>query len=106
MSNYILSKQADADLEGIYQYTLDNWGIEQFNLYREKINAALEAISKEPKLVQSKAREDLATGCRFYHVAHHYIVYRIGKKHIEVGRILHERMNFEEQVSDTVFLGD
>ena len=106
MSNYILSKQADADLEGIYQYTLDKWGIEQFNLYRKQINVALETVAKEPKSIQSKAREDLASGCRFYHVAHHYIVYRIGKKCIEVGRVLHEKMNFEKQVSDTVFPKD
>ena len=104
MSSYILSEQADADLECIYKYTLDTWGIEQFKRYCDQLNVALEFISKEPKSIQSKAREDLASGCRFYHVGHHYIVYRIGKQHIEVGRILHEKMNFEKQVSNTVFL--
>lgn len=103
MNNYILSKQADADLEKIYKYTLNTWGIEQFNLYREQINLALEFISKKPKSIQSKAREDLAHGCRFYRVAHHYIVYRISKNRTEVGRILHEKMNFEKQISSNFF---
>lgn len=94
MSSYILSEQADADLESIYKYTLDTWGIEQFKRYRDQLNAAFKFIAKEPKSIQRKAREDLASGCCFYHVGHHYIVYRISKQHIEVGRILHESMNF------------
>ena len=103
LAKYILSKSADADLENIYKYTFETWGIEQFHIYRKQINDALEKISKEPELINSKAREDLAPGCRLYHVQHHYIVYRLGKKYIEVGRILHERMNVEKQVSDDVF---
>lgn len=103
MAEYILSKSADADLRNIYEYTLENWGVEQFHLYREQIDDALEKISKDPELINSKAREDLAPGCRLYHVQHHYIVYRIGKKCIEIGRILHERMNIGKQVSEDAF---
>ena len=91
-------------MEGIYKYTLYTWGLEQFERYRKQLNTALKFVSKEPRSIQSKAREDLAFGCCFYHVGHHYIVYRIGKQHIEVGRILHEKMNFDKKVSTAVFL--
>jgi len=45
----------------------------------------------------SKARGDFLPSCRFCRVEHHDIVCRRGEHGIEVGRILHERMNFEMQ---------
>lgn len=99
MPGYILSSHAADDLEGIFEYTLLQWGEAQFERYREALALALEAVASHPTLPGSKAREDLSPGCRFYHVEHHYIVYREKNGRVEVGRILHERMNFELHVS-------
>lgn len=91
-------------MQSIFEYTLTNWGVEQFHLYRKRLNRALEAIAEDPMLIGSKERDDLLEGCRFYRVEHHYIVYRIGSNGIEVGRVLHEKMNFEKQISgETIF---
>lgn len=104
MSRYVLSPQADADLVGIYEYTLVEWGVKQFDVYRRQLENALNAIAANPMLSRSKARDDILTGCRFYRVEHHYIVYRIGADGVvEVGRILHERMHFEQQVTEHDF---
>jgi plasmid stabilization system protein ParE len=94
---------AAADLEGILEYTLLTWGEEQFDRYRRDLTLALESLAKNPLARGSKARDDLMTGCRFFRVEHHYIVYRASRRGIEVGRILHERMNFERQVGDDSF---
>ena len=51
----------------------------------------------------SKARDDLLEGCRFYCVQHHYIAYRIRDGRVEVGRVLHGAMNFEDHLSEDVF---
>ncbi len=64
-----------------------------------------EAVAADPMLAGSKARDDLLPGCRFFRVEHHYLVYRCGPHGIEVGRILHERMNFEVRVADEAFGG-
>lgn len=91
-------------MQSIFEYTLTNWGVEQFHLYRKRLNRVLEAIAEDPMLIGSKERDDLLEGCRFYRVEHHYIVYRIGSTCIEVGRVLHEKMNFGKKISgETIF---
>jgi toxin ParE1/3/4 len=100
---YALSPQADADLVGIYEYTLSKWGTEQFQIYRKQIEAALRAIAADPVLRGSRKRDDILPECRFYRVEHHYIVYRVADNLVQAGRILHERMHFEEQVSGDDF---
>lgn len=105
MSRYVLSPLAVADLEGIFEYTLLTWGEEQFDQYRQSLSAALESLAVDPFSRKSKARDDLMEGCRFFRVEHHFIVYRIAKGRIEVGRILHERMDFERQVGGDAFPG-
>lgn len=103
MSRYVLSPLAVADLEGVFEYTLLSWEEEQFERYRGAITLALESLAKNPSARGSKARDDLMKGCRFFRVEHHYIVYRIGADGIEVGRILHERMNFEHRIDGDSF---
>lgn len=103
MSRYVLSPLAVADLEAIFEYTLLTWGEEQFERYWKAITLALESLAKNPTPRGSKARDDLMRGCRFFRVEHHYIVYRIGADGIEVGRILHESMDFEREVGGDVF---
>ena len=103
MAKYVLSLQAEADLEGIYEYTLTKWGVDQFHIYRVAIENALKAVAANPMLLGSNARDDLVEGVRLYRVEHHYIAYRVRRKRVEVGRILHESMHFEAQVSDEEF---
>ncbi len=103
MARYVLSPLAVADLEGIFEYTLLTWGDEQFSRYRKALVMALESLAADPFSRRSKARDDLMEGCRLFRVEHHYIVYRVAENGIEVGRILHERMNFERQVDEDSF---
>ena len=103
MQRYVLSDLADADLQGIYEWTYDHWGEAQLHSYRAAINTALDAIANEPFLSKSTLRDDLALGCRVVRVEHHYIVYRIGAGQIEVGRVLHKRMDFQRHIADDVF---
>jgi len=100
---YVLSPQADADLVSIYEYTITTWGVDQFHLYRQQIESAIQAIVANPLLPRSKERNDLLTGIRLFRVEHHYIAYRVRTDVVEIGRVLHESMHFETQVSDDDF---
>lgn len=100
---YRLSLLAAEDLDGIYEYTFDEWGADQLHIYRSHINKALNEISHDPMRTRSKERDDLVEGCRSYRVEHHYIFYRVRSGRVEVGRVLHGSMNFEEHVSEDVF---
>jgi toxin ParE1/3/4 len=103
MREYRLSPLASEDLDGIYDYTFDEWGVDQVRVYHSHVEKALEEVTQDPIRLGSKARDDLVNGCRSYRVEHHYLFYRIRGDRVEVGRVLHEAMNFEEHLSEGVF---
>jgi toxin ParE1/3/4 len=98
LSVYILSPEADADLEHIYTYTLDTWGKRQLVAYEGLMGTALDAIADNPNLIGHKERFDLADECYLYHVGHHIIAYRQKNWTIEIIRVLHERMDISAQL--------
>ena len=100
---YVLSPQEGADLESIYEYTITKWGVEQFQKYRQQIEYAIQAIVENPFLPRSKERNDPLNGIRLFRVEHHYIAYRVREEVVEIGRVLHESMHFEAQVSNDDF---
>lgn len=100
---YVLSLQADADLESIYEYTITTWGVDQFQKYRRQIESAIQAVADNPSLPRSKERNDLHTGIRLFRVEHHFLAYRVRSNVVEIGRVLHESMHIEAQISDDAF---
>lgn len=55
MKTYKLSKQAEKDLTGIWQYTLETWSREQANKYLEGLLNAFSMIAKAPEKICSLA---------------------------------------------------
>ncbi len=86
-----LSARARQDLIDILRFTGETWGRQQIFAYRDKIDAALQAISRNPRL--GHRRSDLPGTHRAYLVSAHIIVYRPEKTHIGIVRILHQRMS-------------
>ncbi len=64
--------------------------------YRGKIDEALQAISQNPQLGQT--REDLSASFLAYTVGSHVIVYRARADAIGIARILHQRMSLAKHV--------
>lgn len=77
MGSFILSPFAEEDLEAIYKYTVLKHGLDQLDIYSGQIDAAIVEITENPMRQRSRARDDLFTGCRFYPVEHHFLVYRL-----------------------------
>lgn len=90
--SYELTRDADADLTSIVQYTLETWGDQQTEIYVRKLEACFCKLGT-PHVVQrrlSKAYEDLyVTPC-----GHHFIFYmlEVRDKPLVIA-ILHERMD-------------
>ncbi|MFN8892355.1 MAG: type II toxin-antitoxin system RelE/ParE family toxin [Betaproteobacteria bacterium] len=91
-----LSKKARQDFIDILRYTGQSWGPNQLETYRDKIDDALQAISRNPEL--GHKREDLPTTHRAYLVGAHVVVYRLEDQGIGVVRILHQRMSLARHV--------
>jgi toxin ParE1/3/4 len=99
MSAYIISEKAVFDINNIWIYTAENWSIEQADRYYNLILDEIEYIAQNLEMARSFSaiRKD-------YHcskVKSHLIFFRITKaKEIEVVRILHERMDIENRLTD------
>lgn len=84
---YILSLEADKDLEDIFDFTTDKFGQEQAITYLDGLENALQGLSANPKL--GRERNEIRKGLRSLNKESHVVFYRILKDHIRVVRILH-----------------
>ena len=88
---FLLSPRARQDLAAILQHTEEEWGEAQALRYRTKLEAALEKIGRNPDI--ASGRPDLPSQYRTLSVGSHAIIYQAKTNHVEVARILHQRMN-------------
>jgi toxin ParE1/3/4 len=86
-----LLKRAMDDLISIGRYTQQTWGREQRNKYLSMLDNGFYTIAQQPEI--GVACDFIRSGYRKYHVGRHLIFYRISTTHIEIVRILHERMD-------------
>lgn len=93
-----LTRLADQDFDQILDYTMVTWGESQFRKYRDLMFEASAAVTDDPFLVKSKARDDLYQGIRTFPVGRHFLIYRISQRDVIVVRILHQQMNLPEHL--------
>ena len=95
---YVFSKQAVIDLEEIWLYTVDKWSVAQADRYYLLI---IDEIDYNCKNINSgKPMGNVRKGYRATKVKSHLIFYRIVDDTVEIIRILHERMDIENRLTD------
>ena len=92
MSKYKLTREADIDLGGIWEYSYSQWGKKQARKYLSKLEERFITLAENPNL--GKRRYELAGSPMSYHYGRHVIFYRIANKGIEIIRVLHDSMDF------------
>lgn len=92
--DYTISEDAQEDIAGILDYTIDKWGIEQAVKYQLLIDTGIEKISNDPfsAISQEIIRENKVT-VRYLRVSKHHIYYTVGADMIIILRVLHQQMN-------------
>ena len=99
MPNYIISEEAIEDINNIWMYTAENWSTGQADRYYNLILDEIEYITDnfESARDMGKVRKNY----RYSKIKSHLIFF---KKHndktIEVVRVLHERMDIENRLTD------
>lgn len=96
MTRYLLSPRAKDDLANIWDYTTKRWGVDRAERYLRQIQAGIEAAVAEPKL--GRTCDDIRPGYRKYPIGSHVLFYRALGDCIDVVRILHARMDFEQHL--------
>jgi toxin ParE1/3/4 len=90
-SSFTLREAAQADLEDIWLYTFQQWGIDQADSYVQSLLARCEWLSQNPLV--GKKREDLKVGYYCFPEGVHLIFYTINQGKIDVIGILHQNMD-------------
>jgi toxin ParE1/3/4 len=93
MSRFVLSPRAQADLDEIWGYTAQRWGTGQAERYIRLIGAVIHALADQPG--RGKRCDNIREGYWKLPAGSHVVFYRHLHGRIEVGRILHNRMDFE-----------
>ena len=99
MARYRLTKKAIEDLNGIWEYTFDNWSERQADRYYDTLIDSCQDIADNPEL--GKNYRDVALDLFGFKVNRHIIFYRkLIDEPIEITRILHERMDLKNRMGE------
>ena len=98
MAKIRLSKKAIADLDGIWDYTVETWSEDQAVIYYRQICTAIQGLNSLPAFLE-KEYNVIKSGLLGFKVGHHIVFY---KKHqngsISVDRILHDKMDYQRHI--------
>lgn len=85
------------DIHDIYEYSVENFGVDVTNRYLDTINAGLSRLEAHPELLRSK--RDISHFFHFYAVGKHYLVCTQIEDVILVLTVKHAQMELIERLS-------
>ncbi|MEQ9346949.1 MAG: type II toxin-antitoxin system RelE/ParE family toxin [Thalassospira sp.] len=97
MPEYVLSKKADADLEGIYIYSCETFGTSRATDYFLSLRDCLNRIAASPHIGRDAGF--LHPDMHSHHHERHMIYYLIEGNGIFVVRVLHDAMDELRHIS-------
>ena len=86
-----VSPAAEADLADIYDYSYASWGGTQAAAYGDTLVTRFKWLAVNRPLW--RARDDLHPGLYGRYEGKHLIVFRDGGDHLQIVRVLHQRMD-------------
>ncbi len=96
-SRYLLSPAAHADLERIWDYTRDRWGVDQTEEYLRELQHAIERVAANPRI--GRACDEIRPGYRKLAAGSHTLFYRVTAEDIiDVVRVLHQAMDVDRHL--------
>ena len=96
-NQYRISKQAIADLNDIWAYTLNKWSKVQADRYYDLIIGEIEFLADN--FMTGKSAEQTRKNYRVTKTKSHLIFYKKTEKDIvEIVRILHQRMDIKKRL--------
>lgn len=97
LDHVVLSPRAQADLDEIWDYTEDRWGLDQAETYTRQLWKDITIVANRPSL--GRECTEVRRGYRMYPSGSHVLFYRHTEDGIDVVRILHERIDYERYIS-------
>jgi len=97
--DYILRLRAQNNLESIWRYSFETWGIAQADHYLRALITRFEWIAENPLL--GKPRDDIKAGYRCFPEGQHLVFYKITKQEIDIIGIFHQSQDVAIQLNDS-----
>jgi toxin ParE1/3/4 len=91
MAEYRLAPAAERDLEKVWTYTVQHWGLGQANRYIDIISTAFQELAQKPET--APACDHIRVGYRRHSVGRHMIYFKITTYGVVIVRVLHDRMD-------------
>jgi toxin ParE1/3/4 len=95
-AHFVLTPRARADLDDIWDYTADRWGLDQAETYTRQLWKDITVVAERPSL--GRDCSEVRRGYRKYPSGSHVLFYRLTTDGIDIVRILHERMDYERHI--------
>ena len=92
MASYVLSGQADADIEAIAEDSLTRWGLARAKTYVLELHQTFQMLAEFPGL--GRDASDIRPGYRKIEAAEHSVFYREMADGVLIVRVLHRHMDF------------
>lgn len=93
-----ISELALEDLDNIWEYTVEEWSIEQANKYYNEIFSAIGNICENSDI--DKPIDEVKKGHLRTNVKSHMIIYKVKGTTIYIDRILHQKMDIEKHFNE------
>ncbi len=86
--------KAEEDLTRIYQYTQQEWGVQQAEAYIRTLHQGLMVIASNPAL--GRNRDYIRPGLKAYHTGSHIVFYKSTPYGVAIVRVLHQAMDYDQ----------
>ena len=96
MAVYSLSSKAAADLDGIYEYTILHFGLDQARVYLSGSQERFQMLAEQS--THGRKAEELAPRLRWFEYQSHMVFYMYKDNGIRMVRVLHQRMDVTRYV--------
>ncbi|MGI9479303.1 MAG: type II toxin-antitoxin system RelE/ParE family toxin [Hyphomicrobiaceae bacterium] len=93
MSTVRLSPQAISDIEDVFEYGLNQFGLDQAHLYLDEMFKQFDLLAKYPHLGLPLASQRYAQALKFGY-GRHIIVYTGDNDGVTIRRVFHGRTNY------------
>ena len=88
--------KARRDIEEIWAYSLERFGLDKAEAYLRGIQRAAETVTEDPR--RGVACDEIRAGYRKFSVGSHVLFFRASVIRVVIVRILHQRMDFERHL--------
>jgi len=96
LGSYVLSGQADTDIEAIAVASLQRWGLAQAETYILGLHETFRMLAEFPDLGRDAG--DIRPGYRKIETGSHSVFYRKTEIGVLIVRVLHQHMDFRRHL--------